>query len=207
MKNLLKRQALPSIVSLGNLPQGGQAMRYVDPLDILREEHSHIMAVLDVLESANALQAEADLYADALSFLLECVDQSHHQKEEKSLFPRLATAGPPTGALRDLRRDHEAIHDAIEQMRGALQRGDVALVRAIVADYVDLMRDHIEREELILFPMCQGILTDEKRRAIHDEFVEMTGGLFSPEELNEAVEHLRADLEELEASMQSRPSS
>lgn len=182
-------------------------MQYADPLDILREEHRHILDVLDALESANALEAEADFYADALSFLLECVDQSHHQKEERSLFVRLDSSESPTGALTDLRRDHQAIHDAIDQMRDALQRGDVAIVRGAVAEYVDLMRDHIEREELILFPMCEGILTDEDRRVIHDEFVDMTGGLFSPEELNEAVEHLRADLEELEASMQSRPSS
>jgi hemerythrin-like domain-containing protein len=151
--------------------------------DILRNEHETILDVLAALESItepSALPSGLDLRSaqDALDFLCGFGDRCHHGKEEQHFFPALAECGLPreVGPLAVMNSEHdegrallarmvEALADAKRSEPDAPARFGIA-ARA----YVTLMRDHIDKENGVLFPMGDGMLSGARQAALLTEF-------------------------------------
>ena len=149
--------------------------------DILMDEHRVIEQVLNCLDKL-ADRCEATEVIDrasalqALAFFRNFADRCHHGKEEGHLFPLLEARGfarqhGPTGAMR---REHEDGRRLLAAMGRAVEqdapRDFVRHARA----YVDLLREHIRKEDHCLFPLAAGILsgTDAESLAQRFEHVE-----------------------------------
>jgi hemerythrin-like domain-containing protein len=142
------------------------------PTEILSAEHRVIEQVLDCLEKI-AERAESSRALDvasartALEVLRTFADRCHHGKEENCLFPKLASCGFPThvGPVAVMLQEHESGRAEIRGMDAALidaSRNDgnsVAYFVAAARRYVALLRDHIAKEESVLFPMAESLLT------------------------------------------------
>lgn len=149
--------------------------------DVLRSEHETILDVLAALESIGQPQAaggELDVRSarEALEFLQCFGDLCHHGKEERHLFPALAACGFPAegGPLAVMRAEHDEGRALLARMAGALAgAGPVppdaaAEFRSAALAYVALMRDHIAKENGVLFPMADGMLSAvEQARLLH----------------------------------------
>jgi hemerythrin-like domain-containing protein len=149
------------------------------PTEILSSEHRVIEQVLDCLEKI-ALQAEkqrkldADDARAALEFLRTFADACHHGKEEHQLFPKLTERGIPrhAGPLAVMLSEHDTGRAHIQAMAAALDaaaRGDAPALTRFVTEargYVELLRDHIAKEDQVLFPMAEACLRDEDRTAV-----------------------------------------
>jgi hemerythrin-like domain-containing protein len=132
----------------------------------LRHEHQVILRALAVLERAAArLDAGRPVDEAALSELVDLLqtyaDRLHHGKEEARLFPLLRERGPGA-TLAVFLEEHD-------EGRGYLRRlarpGPPAGRAAAARRYVGLLRDHIQREDEVLFPMADEALTlDEHDR-------------------------------------------
>jgi len=150
---------------------------------VLRDEHEGILAMLAVIETAahrlsSGKSIPSDLMTDAVSFLQNFADRCHHGKEEDELFPSLvergvANEGGPIGAMLS---DHEQGRAFIRGMSDAAERyaqGDTAAVKSLVDNtlgYVALLRAHIDKENLVLFPMADEILTEVEQNQLYDAF-------------------------------------
>ena len=151
--------------------------------DILRSEHDTILDVLAALESItrpSALEAGLDLRSaqEALDFLRGFGDRCHHGKEEQLFFPALAARGLPreVGPLAVMTAEHDEGRALLAHMVEAVadmnrsKPGDPARFVAAATAYVALMRDHIEKENGVLFPMGDGMLSEAQQVALSNEF-------------------------------------
>jgi hemerythrin-like domain-containing protein len=147
--------------------------------DILRSEHEIILDVLGALESITrpaAADVALDLRSaqDVLDFLRNFCDRCHHGKEEQFFYPALAARGLPrdVGPLAVMASEHEAGRALVERMAEALaaareqQPGAADRFRAAGTEYVALLRDHIGKENDVLFPMGDGMLSDTQQTAL-----------------------------------------
>ena len=118
----------------------------------LRGEHEVILNRLDQLEQA--LQSgDTGHIADFLDFLQTYVEERHHAKEERDLFPRMRE-DPFLAQIADtLLEEHDDARRMVEQMRSG---GDPAELLAL---YADNLRWHIAKENSMIFESAEHSLT------------------------------------------------
>jgi hemerythrin-like domain-containing protein len=138
---------------------------------VLSEEHRVIERVLNTLE-AGAAKLEAgqavrpEFFLSAADFIKGFADGCHHQKEEGVLFKRMESNGIPVqgGPLGVMLAEHEQGRQYTRALRAAaleLQAGDAAASQKVVQNargYVTLLRQHIYKEDNILFPMADRVI-------------------------------------------------
>ncbi len=140
--------------------------------DVLRSEHEIILDVLSALEALCRQKGDESLdlrsAGEAVDFLRCFVDRCHHGKEEQHFYAALAARGLPrdVGPLAVMESEHEQGRALLTRMTDALadaaqsQAGSAARFRSAGAAYVGLMRDHIGKENGVLFPMGDGMLSE-----------------------------------------------
>ena len=90
----------------------------------------------------------------------------HVRIEEDLLFPLFEvrtglTDGPTVG----LRSEHSEMKAAVRSMCVGLERQDAGEFRKALALLRGVMRPHNSREERILYPMADGLFSDDERTA------------------------------------------
>lgn len=145
-----------------------------DPIQVLMDEHRVIEKVLDALETAADREVPADFYERALEFCSEFADACHHAKEEDRLFPLLEKRGIPRdgGPVGVMCAEHVQGRGYIQQMREAAEAGDYDRVRRVSLMYVGLLREHIQKEDNVLFAMARDVLGQKDIENLGAEFVE-----------------------------------
>lgn len=134
------------------------------PLAALVEEHTHIMGWLAMVPGvAAALRSGTSGAVEAarsgIAFLRGYADRFHHAKEEENLFARFDSA---LEIVKSMKAEHEAARGSVRRAAEALDRGDAAGA-AVAADALEehagLLREHIRKEDEILFPWMDGKLS------------------------------------------------
>ncbi len=183
---------------------------------VLKEEHRVIERMLAVLATA-AQRLEAgerirpDLFREAVDFVRNFADKNHHGKEEANLFPRLEERGVPKegGPLGMMLHEHDlgrgfiqAIENAIE---GYEQGGEAAaqLIAENIRSYVQLLTEHVWKEENVLFPMADQVLSEEDQQDLAERFERVEADVIGPGVLKRYTETLERMEQELSASSYS----
>lgn len=158
------------------------------PTDILSQEHRVIEQVLDCLEQI-ATRCETQGILDghdatsAISFFRTFADQCHHGKEEAHLFPAMEAKGfprdgGPTGVMLS---EHDQARDYVRGMSAAIAaaaQGDPAAQAQFVhhaRSYLELLRQHIQKEDHCLFAMANRALDAADQRQLLEEFAQVEG--------------------------------
>ena len=94
----------------------------------------------------------------------ETFAEPHHQKEERVLFPALEKKGIPNegGPIGMMLLEHAAKRDYLAKMREALQKNDKIKLKEKTQAMISLLREHIYKEDNILYPCAQDALTEEE---------------------------------------------
>jgi hemerythrin-like domain-containing protein len=155
--------------------------------ELLVHEHEVIGKVLDGAEAeAQRLRRTGEVRRERLGkmvdFCRNFVDRCHHTKEEKHLFPALEERGVPgeSGPIAVMLQEHEEGRRTVRDLAQALEQGAQAPGRAarLLAErleaYVALLRAHIEKENNVLFPLADRVLSagDQKKLLAAFEKVE-----------------------------------
>ncbi|MCL4809885.1 MAG: hemerythrin domain-containing protein [Thermoanaerobaculia bacterium] len=192
-------------------------MTLARPLTILMDEHRLIETALGSLETCaievgGGLALERAIARDYAEFLRGYADAWHHGKEEDILFQRMvergfsAEAGPVAVMLHE-HRQGRALVSAIHAVGGA--EGDVtAAERAAFVSaaqgFVPLLRQHIQKEDNILYPMSERVLSTaefESMLADFEAFERKAGADGTRERLEALAERLAAAFRPDEARM------
>lgn len=143
------------------------------PTDILREEHRVILRALDVLEAAAARLAAGQplpngWWPEIIAWLRGFADKTHHAKEESSLFPAMVKAGVPSagGPVGVMLEEHERGRALVR----AMEAGEPTARAAKATQFVALLREHIDKENGVLFPLADAVLDESAQRALQREF-------------------------------------
>lgn len=151
--------------------------------DSLVQEHEIIERVLDTLEHearavADGAPVNHAFFTQSIAFVRQFADGVHHQKEERVLFPALCDAGMPQegGPVGVMLYEHDEGRGhirAMESALGAASKGDAVARRHLVQEtigYVELLRAHIQKENMILFPMAERILNARQQELVRSGF-------------------------------------
>jgi hemerythrin-like domain-containing protein len=159
-------------------------------IEILMDEHRLIEQALGSLETytlevrAGLLPAR-EVIGEYAAFLRGFADGCHHGKEEDVLFRRLVERGFPRGSgpLAVMYHEHELGRAHVRALTEIAARpGDVASAdtQALVANaesYVPLLRQHIMKEDRILYPMAMDVLSGPEWDAMNTAFEEFEKGM------------------------------
>ena len=151
-------------------------------IKILMAEHRVIERVLTALEKAaqrlETNQMRAGFFIDAAEFIKGFADGCHHRKEEGILFVAMTAHGIPQqgGPIGVMLAEHEQGRTFTRGMREAAQKleaGDGSAREAVLANgrgYASLLRQHIMKEDKILFPMADRVIPETEQEKIGEEF-------------------------------------
>lgn len=145
----------------------------------LMDEHQLILRMLALLEK-NALLTEQGtfkeyrFYLDGVDFIRNYADRFHHAKEEDILFEALIENGMPraNSPVAAMLMEHDLGRNFVKGMEEAAQRalnGEPDQDEAIVSNargYLELLREHISKEDQILYPLAERVLPEGVRPAI-----------------------------------------
>ncbi len=153
------------------------------PIESLKREHRAIEAVIRSLrETANRVGEGESINPDALDryidFIRNFADGSHHQKEERILFPAMNAAGFPAdvGPVACMLGEHEQGRGFVRRMAAAiagLREGKAEArseFRAAAYGYCGLLTDHIQKEDTILFRMAESIVGEDRLSELTPQF-------------------------------------
>lgn len=141
-------------------------------IEILMSEHRNIERVVEALETAaahlsNGTAVRPAFFTEAAGFFADYADGVHHAKEEGVLFGAIVESGMPKGEgpIPIMLEEHvearactRALRRAGKQLEAGAE-GAVAEVVASARKYAALIRDHIAKEDDVLFPMAAQMMS------------------------------------------------
>jgi hemerythrin-like domain-containing protein len=145
-------------------------------------EHDLIERALSLLETAVArieagqpIPAEFPLWA--VRFFQEFADGCHHAKEEDVFFPLLKERGIPEqgGPIGVMLHEHVLGRECVRQMReaGQAQPFNSNQFAAGATQYIPLLRQHIFKENNVLFRMAQRVMSDTDDAEVTSRFAQV----------------------------------
>jgi hemerythrin-like domain-containing protein len=149
------------------------------PTEILSDEHRVIERVLGAIEKlAKGPVGALEPWKKAIEFIRGFADQCHHFKEEKVLFPAMEAHGIPSegSPVGMMLMEHEEGRAHVRSMIAAvelLEMGNAAAQDALLDHaraYLTLLREHIQKEDDILFRMADEVIPEDEQRKILKRF-------------------------------------
>jgi hemerythrin-like domain-containing protein len=157
----------------------------MDAIRILKDEHRTIKRVLDALDQFIETQpslphesSKADLLR-FVEFIRLYADRMHHGKEEEILFERMVASGFPkqAGPLAVMYHEHDQGRAFVKELTSLGEQvaewspADRKRLVNACRGYTELLRNHIYKEDNVLYPMAKDGL-NAAALAFVDERVE-----------------------------------
>ena len=145
--------------------------------DHLMQDHKIILRALSVLQCLATIPTGEEIDQKDVSALLRFLrifaDEHHHGKEEDLLFPELMRSSEAQGGpLRHLLFEHDQERSLVAGLEEAL-RNNKRVEFFVLADRVtSRIRNHIEKEDSILFPILEALISktqDDKISALFEQ--------------------------------------
>jgi hemerythrin-like domain-containing protein len=160
-------------------------------VSVIHAEHRSLSAVLWSLNFL-AQDAVAEPDFELLSLMIDYIDlfpeRLHHPKEDQHLFAALRMRTVDAEAiLQELTAEHARGARMIDDLRYALTRYRLAgaagraQFATVVRAYAEFHWNHMRKEEDVLLPLAERMLTPDDWRAIDAAFSETSDPLLGPE--------------------------
>jgi hemerythrin-like domain-containing protein len=174
--------------------------------DDLKHEHKIILVIMEAADrEARSIHATGKVNAATLGKIVDfCrvfIDRCHHGKEEEYLFPKIEEKGVAReqGPIGVMLQEHEAGRQRVKAIAASLPpagAGDPQAVAALAANleaYGTLLRAHIDKENNVLFPMADRLLSPEDQQALLQAFAKHEAEEIGPG-VHEKYHHLAHEL-------------
>jgi hemerythrin-like domain-containing protein len=150
---------------------------------VLEHEHCVIAKVVGITPVLADKLAEGQAVAgetlrNIVEFMRVYADQCHHGKEEALLFPALGNKGVPLqgcpiGALTAEHIKGRVFVKQLAESLDAYEKGDPAAKDALIRGLrgiAGLYPNHIWKEDYLLFPLTDKVLSPEEQQSLCQEF-------------------------------------
>lgn len=150
-----------------------------DITSALVNEHKLILRMIALLEhnadrTANGNYGNWQFFLDGVDFIRNYADRYHHAKEEDVLFEALIKNGMPreNSPIAAMLMEHDQGRAYVQAMEAAAKQaldGDATGVPVLSENalaYTGLLREHISKEDGILYPLAERIVADTLREDI-----------------------------------------
>jgi len=152
-------------------------------LDIIRNEHRSIAAVLDnlrrLVRGGRVPRIAPEVFGAMVNYLESFADIVHHPKEDRYLFAVLRRHGAePENLIAELEREHADGERALRGLKQSYARleaeGDKGLpaFSGAVERFAQAYYEHMRKEEEQVFPLAERLFTPVEWAAIDRAFEE-----------------------------------
>ena len=147
--------------------------------DNLIDDHVLIVEVMDFMDYITTIDnPDVEHLEFIVSFIREFADGHHHAKEEGLLFPKLVEKGMPKeqGPIGVMLSEHDKGRAYVKGMAENIslyKSGKNEALKAVYLNmkgYTSLLRDHIHKENNILFKMADNFLSGEEQNQLLEKF-------------------------------------
>ncbi len=141
-----------------------------NPIDILRKEHEKVLNILNKLEE-NLENKDLIKLGENITLLENEFDKHSLNKEEKAFFPEfekfMPRDGGPTGMMII---EHKDLVESIRVFKENLQIDNLQKLDEIGSHILFLLRQHIDKENNIIFTMADMHLNANQKNLILEKF-------------------------------------
>ncbi|MGZ6418521.1 MAG: hemerythrin domain-containing protein [Pseudobdellovibrio sp.] len=147
----------------------------------LMKEHQLILKYVDLMEryvEFNLKHPDTSVLlekaAGFIEFIHEFADHFHHAKEEDILFRYLEVPGVLThcNPVPQMLMEHDKGREYVHNMEQAVQAKALSMLASNAVQYAQLLKEHIYKEDNILYPMGENGLSDEAKTALLKEYAQ-----------------------------------
>ncbi len=145
----------------------------------LVNEHNAILKVLNITEKVITVDKrdtsfKLEFGRELVFFLKTFADKCHHGKEEGLLFPALINEGMQNqgGPIGVMLHEHILGREYIASMSSALDVNNYVEFVLYTEKYIALLRNHINKENNVLFPMADRLLDESRQNHLFEKFEE-----------------------------------
>jgi hemerythrin-like domain-containing protein len=148
----------------------------------LEDDHIYVLKLTDVMEAVtHSVNPDTEHIGTIIDIIKNFADGLHHAKEENLLFPVLGLKGfsPQQGPVAVMLHEHVEGRNFVKGMSENLElynQGNKAALTAIYSNmlgYAELLRNHIGKENNILFRMADKVLSDAEQQTLLSQFEEI----------------------------------
>ena len=133
-------------------------------IELLGQQHQDVLACFAEVEGK--MGGDGHDLAEFLAFLEREVG-GHFTLEEQALFPVMARHPHlAQGPLRVMESEHATFRELRQRLADAVQSKDYAAQREAAAAVMELLREHIAKEDQVLFPMALQTLSADEQREV-----------------------------------------
>ncbi|MFA5973716.1 MAG: hemerythrin domain-containing protein [Lentimicrobiaceae bacterium] len=148
----------------------------------LENDHVQILRLIEVMER---ITKTADPNVEHLELIVKVIrefaDGLHHAKEEQLLFPLMVQKGfsSESGPVAVMLHDHAEGRNFVKGIAENIllfKQGEAAALKAIYAnmlDYADLLKNHIGKENNVLFRMADKAFTAAEQESLLLDFTKV----------------------------------
>lgn len=141
----------------------------------LMEEHQLILKYIELMTCYISHSDTTILLTNAhrfIEFIHEFADNFHHTKEEDILFRYLSAPDVLThcNPLPQMLHEHDKARELVRAMEEAIVKNNLTVLVAAMNQYANLLKEHIFKEDNILYPMAERGLSDTATTALLKEY-------------------------------------
>lgn len=148
-------------------------MQKMDQFHLLAKEMGEDSSVSDCSTHLRDLKEKVTAFVDEL--------EPHSIREEDVLFPMMAQyIGRQTGPIAVMEFEHEQAKknlknfmEAIEKAGETLDRDGAKSIAAYLIEAYTILSGHFMKEEVVLFPMAERMLSADEKELLNRKFQEM----------------------------------
>ena len=170
----------------------------------LKQEHQLILRYIGLMEeyiyfstedvSCRLIWDKAEVFVE---FIQNFADGFHHAKEEDILFVHMASPGVLThcNPLPQMLMEHDLGRKCVTGMKDAVKNNDFDKLIESTRAYGALLKEHIFKEDNILFPMAEEGIAETDKQCVKEAY-ETVEDKLDAQVLWEKYERIFCELEE-----------
>lgn len=148
----------------------------------LENDHVQILRLIEVMERiAESAEPNVEHLELVVKVIREFADGLHHAKEEQLLFPLMVQKGfsLQSGPVAVMLHDHAEGRNYVKGMAENIllfKKGGPSALKAIYSnmlDYADLLKNHIGKENKVLFRMADKAFTSAEQESLLLNFMKV----------------------------------
>ncbi len=145
----------------------------------LMDEHKDILKIADALEKeCDAIKQgkplDKNFFEKAIYFIRNYADRFHHAKEEDILFKEMCKDSTQEkmhcNPIEQMLHEHDIGRDFVKKTEEGIKKDDRWKVSENALGYVQLIREHIYKEDNILYPMADEVLNKKAQEDMLKRF-------------------------------------
>jgi hemerythrin-like domain-containing protein len=148
------------------------------PTTILSKEHENILDLLNIVDNEishienSEDNIDRNFFKKVIYFIKNYADSFHHIKEEDIFFIELNkdSVSMHCNPIPQMLHEHDLGRWFVKNIEDALEANNKGKLINSIKSYSELLREHIYKEDNILYPMADAALSSESQENILSSF-------------------------------------